>query len=257
MSNRIQTLFDTKKKNILSIYFTAGYPMLNDTLSIVKGLDEAGVDLIEIGFPFSDPLSDGPIIQESSLRALENGMNLKLLFEQLKELRALTQMPVILMGYLNPVMQYGELAFIKKCHELGIDGVIIPDMPLSYYQYQLKKYFRENNLSNILLISPQTSEERIREIDENSDTFIYMVSSNSITGSNKTMDLQTEYFERIRQMHLTHPILTGFGIHDRDSFEKAAQYSSGAIIGSAFINHLSSKGISNESIHQFVKKIRA
>ncbi|MEO6130943.1 MAG: tryptophan synthase subunit alpha [Saprospiraceae bacterium] len=255
MSNRIHTLFEDKKKKILSIYFTAGYPMLKDTLSIVKALDEASVDLIEIGFPFSDPLADGPVIQESSLRAIENGMNLKLLFSQLRELRLVTQMPVILMGYLNPVMQYGEIEFIQKCNEVGIDGVIIPDMPLSYYQSQLKKYFEENNLSNILLISPQTSEERIREIDENSDTFIYMVSSNSITGSNKALDMQTDYFTKIRQMHLKHPTLTGFGIHDQESFEKAAQYSSGAIIGSAFINHLSSNGISKESIHQFVKQI--
>ncbi|MEP6646315.1 MAG: tryptophan synthase subunit alpha [Saprospiraceae bacterium] len=256
MRNRIHKLFEEKKENILSIYFTAGYPSLNDTISIIKALYEAGVDLVEIGFPFSDPLADGPVIQESSLRAIENGMNLKLLFEQLKELRTVIQMPVILMGYLNPVMQYGEITFIKKCNEIGIDGVIIPDMPLRYYQSQLKKYFEENNLSNILLISPQTSEERIRQIDESSDAFIYMVSSNNITGSNRKLDLQTEYFKRIHHMHLKHPTLTGFGIHDQESFKKAGQFSSGAIIGSAFIKHLSSNGMSKESILQFVKQIR-
>ncbi len=257
MNNRIHQLFKRKKGNILSIYFTAGYPHVTDTQPIIQRLAEAGVDMIELGFPFSDPLADGPVIQQSSQRAIENGMTLKLLFEQLRELRSITQIPVIMMGYLNPVLQFGEEAFIRKCHEVGLDGVIIPDMPLSYYQSHLKKCCRENKLSNVLLITPETTENRIREIDENADGFIYMVSSNSITGTNKTWDMQTDYFQRIQRMQLKNPTLVGFGIHDKVSFENASQYSSGAIIGSAFIRHLSVIGTTTEAIQQFVKNIRS
>ncbi len=256
MTNRIQELFQRKRKNVLSIYFTAGFPRLEDTLPILQRLAEAGVDMIELGFPFSDPLADGPVIQQSSQKAIANGMNLTLLFEQLKPLRKMVTMPVIMMGYLNPVLQYGEEAFIEKCSEVGIDGVIIPDMPLDYYQSQWKGNCRKYNLSNILLITPQTTENRIREIDENTTGFIYMVSSNSITGSNKHLDMQMDYFQRIRSMKLRNPILAGFGIHDKSSFENVSKFSSGAIIGSAFISHLSLSGTSGKSIHQFVQNIR-
>ncbi len=256
MTNRIHELFQRKKENVLSIYFTAGFPQREDTLPILQRVEEAGVDMIELGFPFSDPLADGPVIQQSSQRAISNGMNLTVLFEQLKALRKKVTIPVIMMGYLNPVLQYGEEAFIEKCSEVGIDGVIIPDMPLDYYQSQWKENCRKYSLSNILLITPQTTENRIREIDENTNGFIYMVSSNSITGSNKHLDMQTDYFQRIRSMKLINPILAGFGIYDKSSFEHASKYSNGAIIGSAFIRHLSISGTSETSIHQFVKNIR-
>lgn len=255
MSNRIHRLFQEKKDKILSVYFTAGYPSLNDTLTIIQHLDGAGVDMIEIGFPFSDPLADGPVIQQSSQQAIENGMNLQFLFTQLESLRNITQMPVLLMGYLNPVLQYGEKAFISKCNELGIDGIIIPDMPLSYYESAWKENCGSNNLSNIMLITPETTEARIREIDKCSDGFIYMVSSNSITGGNKTLNLQTNYFKRIAQMSLGNPTLTGFGIYDKSSFENACQHSSGAIIGSSFIKHIAEHGVNEETVGAFVKGI--
>ncbi|MEO7175198.1 MAG: tryptophan synthase subunit alpha [Saprospiraceae bacterium] len=256
MTNRIHELFQRKKEKVLSVYFTAGFPQLQDTLPILQGLEEAGVDIVELGFPFSDPLADGPVIQESSQKAIANGMNLKFLFEQLTELRRFVNIPVIMMGYLNPVLQYGEDAFIEKCAEIGIDGVIIPDMPLDYYQSMWKEKCRVHNLANILLITPQTSENRIREIDENTTGFIYMVSSNGITGSNKNLNMQSDYFKRIGSMKLRNPILAGFGIHDQHSFENASNFSNGAIIGSAFIRHLVTSGISKTSINQFVQNIR-
>ena len=257
MSNRINELFQRKKENVLSVYFTAGFPQREDTLPILQRLQEAGVDMIELGFPFSDPLADGPVIQQSSQQAIANGMNLTFLFEQLKTLREKVTIPVIMMGYLNPVLQYGEAAFIEKCNEVGIDGVIIPDMPLDYYQSTWKENCRKYNLSTILLITPQTTENRIREIDENANGFIYMVSSNSITGSLTNLDIQTDYFQRTRNMKLRNPILAGFGIHDKSSFEHASKFSNGAIIGSAFIRHLTISGTSETSIHQFVQNIRS
>lgn len=256
MNNRIKTLFETKTDKLLSIYFTAGYPNVNDTLKIIEALDECKVDLIEIGFPYSDPLADGPVIQESSGKAIENGMSLTLLFEQLVNLRNFTQIPIILMGYLNPVLQYGEENFIKKCNEVGVDGIIIPDMPLYYYQTQVKNICEENNISNILLITPETSEERIKEIDANSNGFIYLVSSNSITGKNTTLNSQTDYFQKVQEMKLKNPCLIGFGVHDKNTFDTVCQYSRGAIIGSAFIKHITKKGISKEKIQEFVNVIK-
>ena len=257
MNNRIHKLFNEKKGNILSIFFTAGFPALHDTNAIINNLDKAGVDLIEIGFPFSDPLADGPVIQNSSIKAIANGMTLKLLFEQLENIRNQTQIPIILMGYLNPILQYGEEKFIERCAKVGIDGVIVPDMPLDYYQTHLKGLFRKNNLSNILLITPETSENRIRFIDENSDGFIYMVSSNSITGRSNNIDHQISYFNRINKMNLNNPKLIGFGIQSKKTFETACKHSMGAIIGSAFIKHLSESGSTQESIYQFTKTIRS
>lgn len=256
MSNRIQHLFETKKENILSIYFTAGYPNLDDTMKIIELLEENKVDMIEIGFPYSDPLADGPVIQESSSKAIENGMTLKKLFEQLKELRKVTQIPVIMMGYLNPVLQYGEQNFIEKCAEIGIDGIIIPDMPLNYFQTTLKLICDENAISNILLITPETSQERIREIDVNSNGFIYLVSSNSITGSDSKINFQTEYYQRIQNLALQNPCLIGFGVHNKETFDTVSKYSRGAIIGSAFIEILTKFGISKNAIAGFLKMIR-
>lgn len=257
MKNRINHLFETKKKAIVSLYFTAGFPNLDDTLTILKELDESDVDLIEIGFPYSDPLADGPVIQESSGQAIQNGMTLSLLFEQLQSLRSITQKPIVLMGYLNVVMQFGESQFIEKCAEVGVDGIIIPDMPLPYFQSNFKELCEKNNVSTILLVTPETSKERILEIDANASGFIYLVASNSITGSTNSTNLQTDYYQRIQEMKLKNPHLIGFGIHDKTSFDTVSKFSSGAIIGTAFIKHLKKNGISKASIMAFVNTFRS
>lgn len=255
MKNRIQELFERKKGKILSIYVTAGFPCLDDTLHIIKSLDDAGADMIEIGFPFSDPLADGPVIQQSSEISLRNGMSLEVLFEQLKALRNTTQLPVLLMGYLNPMIQFGEKQFINKCHEVGIDGIIIPDMPLYYYKENLQEMTTAKGICNILLVTPQTSVARIHEIDANSDGFIYMVSSNSITGRTDDM-MNTSYMEKIKELNLKSNVLTGFGIHDAASFAKGSIHSEGCIIGSAFINHLIQFGKDKSMVQKFITSIR-
>jgi tryptophan synthase alpha chain len=257
MSNRINQLFKQKQNNILSVYFTAGYPNLNDTLEVIKNLEDAGVDLIEVGVPFSDPLADGPVIQQSSQQAIANGMSLNVLFEQLEGLRKHCSLPVVLMGYLNPIMQYGEQRFIEACSKIEIDGLIIPDMPLDYYLEHLQAFCQQHKISNILLITPETKEQRINAIDECSDGFIYMVSSNSITGGNTNLNGQSSYFERIKNMPLKNKTIIGFGIHNNETFTNACKYSSGAIVGSAFIKHLSSNGTSFSSIQQFINAIRS
>ncbi len=256
MKNRIQNLFETKKENILSLYFTAGFPNLNDTLTILKHLEESAVDMIEIGFPYSDPLADGPVIQESSGTAIENGMTLSLLFEQLQSLRSFTQKPIVLMGYLNVVLQFGEKEFIEKCAQVGVDGIIIPDMPLHYYLSNFKELCEINQVSNVLLITPETSEERIKQLDSYSSGFIYLVSSNSITGSTNAITFQTDYYQRIQSMKLQNPHLIGFGVHDKKTFETVCEFGSGAIIGSAFIKHLNKNRTTRESIVTFVDSIR-
>lgn len=258
MKNRINQLFETKKENILSVYFTAGFPNLNDTAAIIQQLEKNGVDLIEIGIPFSDPTADGPTIQHSSEKALKNGMSLKLLFEQLATIRKTVKIPLILMGYFNPVLQYGIENFCAKCNEIGIDGTILPDLPLDEFEQHYKDAFVENNLHNILLITPQTSEKRIRQIDEASDGFIYMVSSASTTGAGKKVeDFHQDYFERIQQMNLKNPRLIGFGISDYDTFTNACKFASGAIIGSAFVKAIDQKeGTLKEKIASFVKGIK-
>ncbi len=256
MKNRINQLFETKKENILSVYFTAGHPNLNDTVEIIQQLEKNGVDLIEIGMPFSDPTADGPTIQRSSETALKNGMSLKLLFEQLKNIRETVKIPLILMGYINPVYQFGIEKFCEKCAETGIDGLILPDLPLDEYEAFYKPVFEKYNLHNILLITPQTSENRIRQIDEASAGFIYMVSSSSTTGSGKKVeDFQREYFDRIKSMNLKNPRIIGFGISDRATFENACKYASGAIIGSAFVKAIDSGNEIQEAVSQFVKQI--
>ena len=239
MNNRINKLFQEKDKNILSVYFTAGYPALNDTKNIIQELVKSGVDLIEIGMPFSDPVADGPVIQGSSLVALQNGMSVHKLFEQLKGIRRSIDIPLILMGYINPVLQYGVDAFCQKCNEIGIDGLIIPDLPLPVYEDEYKSIFETNNLHNIFLITPQTSDERLRKIDGASSGFIYMVSSNSTTGAKEGVsDFQNSYFERISKFGLKNPRLIGFGISNAKTFQNACRYSHGAIIGSAFVKAL-------------------
>ncbi|MDH5367675.1 MAG: tryptophan synthase subunit alpha [Cyclobacteriaceae bacterium] len=255
--NRINSLFENKKNEILSIYYTAGYPNLNDTLSIAQSLEQSGADIIEIGMPFSDPVADGQTIQESSKKALENGMTIQLLFEQLKTFRTSVNIPVILMGYINPIMQYGIEAFCKSCHEVGVDGVIIPDLPLSVYQKEYAAMFDEYNLKNIFLITPQTSDDRIRKIDQLSNSFIYMVSSSSTTGEKQGVSTtQEKYFQRIITMKLNNPKLIGFGISNHDTFMKACQYSNGAIIGSAFIKMLANSTDLENDIQEFVMNIK-
>lgn len=256
-TNRIDQLFETKEGNILSIYFTAGFPELEDTMPIIEHLQEAGVDMIEIGMPFSDPVADGPSIQYSGTKALQNGMSLNLLFEQLEKIRESIDIPLLLMGYLNPVMQYGIEKFCQKCQEIGIDGLILPDLPMQEYVEEYKTLFEQYGLYNIFLISPQTSEARIREIDENSSGFIYMVSSSSITGARGHItEAQQNYFKRVAAMQLKNPTIIGFGISNHETFEQACAYASGAIIGSAFVNLLKeSKGLKTD-IARFVHSVK-
>lgn len=252
--NRInKTLLQDKK--LLSIYFTAGFPNLKDTVSIIEGLEQNGVDMIEIGLPFSDPLADGPTIQESSTQAIANGMTTSLLFEQLANIRQTVTIPLIIMGYFNPMMQFGIAKFCQKCAAIGIDGVIIPDLPLYVYENEYKTIFEQYGLKNIFLITPQTSNERIAQIDAISDSFIYMVSSAAITGSQAGFGSeQMDYFKRIADLNLKNPQLVGFGIKDNETFLQATKYQKGAIIGSAFIKFLE-KNTTN-AIKDFIALIK-
>ena len=251
--NRIQTKLKEDKK-LLSIYFSAGFPALNDTVDIIKNLEKSGVDMIEIGLPFSDPLADGPTIQASSTKALKNGMHTALLFEQLKDIRKEVNIPLILMGYFNPMLQYGVEAFCEKCHEVGIDGFIIPDLPAQVYHEEYKSIFDRYGLLNIFLITPQTSDERIRYMDSISEGFIYMVSSASTTGAQSGFGtVQQNYFKRIADLNLKNPQIVGFGISNHETFTQATTHAKGAIIGSAFIKHIEANGV--DIIHEFVAGI--
>ncbi len=251
--NRITTRLQQKDK-VLSIYFTAGYPNLNDTAAIIEALEASGVDMIEIGLPFSDPLADGPTIQESSTLALRNGMSTEILFEQLKDIRETVSIPLIIMGYFNPILQYGVEAFCSRCQAIGIDGLIIPDLPFDVYNEQYASLFATNGLQNIFLVTPQTSTERIRMIDRASQGFIYAVSSASTTGAKKEFsNEQTDYLQRLSELQLSNPYIVGFGIGDKSTFEAAVSYSSGAIIGSAFIKMLRDKGL--DGIDHFISSI--
>ena len=251
--NRIQKKLQEDKK-LLSIYFTAGYPNIDDTVSIIEQLSENGVDMIEIGLPFSDPLADGPTIQASSTQALKNGMTTEVLFQQLKSIRKTVSIPLIIMGYFNPILQYGVAAFCEKCEEIGIDGLIIPDLPVDVYHEQYKVIFEKYGLINVFLITPQTSVERIQFIDSISNGFIYMVSSASTTGAQTGFgEVQKTYFKRISDMRLANPQIVGFGISNNETFKQATKFAKGAIIGSAFIKHLNDKG--SISIDDFVHSI--
>lgn len=237
--NRINQLFSTKQKDILSIYFCAGFPTLEGTPSTIKVLEKKGINMIEIGIPFSDPMADGPVIQHAATRALKNGMTLKLLFDQLKDIRKEVQIPLVLMGYLNPIMQYGFKDFCRTCRETGIDGVIIPDLPFKDYMEEYRSIAEEQDVRIIMLITPETSEERIRLIDEHTDGFIYMVSSAAITGAQKDFNAQKQaYFQRIADMNLRNPRMIGFGISNKQTFETASAHAAGAIIGSKFVTLL-------------------
>ena len=251
--NRINQKLQESKK-ILSIYFSAGYPSLNDTVQIIQDLEKNGVDLIEIGLPFSDPLADGPTIQASSTQALHNGMTTQVLFDQLKDIRKTVSIPLVIMGYFNPMLQYGIEEFCKECAEIGIDGLIIPDLPVDVYADEYKSIFEKYGLINVFLITPQTSDERIHFIDSVSNGFIYMVSSASVTGSQSGFgSVQEAYFKRIADMNLKNPQIIGFGISNKETFNQATQFAKGAIIGSAFIKNLTENGVS--SIGKFVGEI--
>lgn len=255
--NRITNLFETKKNGILSVYFTAGYPQLDDTVTILKELEKKGIDSVEIGIPFSDPMADGLVIQEAATQALRNGMSLHLLFDQLKDIRKEVQIPLIFMGYLNPIMQFGFEAFCKKCVEVGVDGMIIPDLPFADYMADYKETADRYNLKMIMLITPETSEERIRQIDEHTSGFIYMVSSAATTGAQQSFDEQKQaYFRRINAMKLRNPRLVGFGISNKATFDAAASNSSGAIIGSKFIQLLKSEATAAQAIDKLLDALK-
>lgn len=256
--NRITNLFNTKKDGILSVYFTAGYPQLDDTTKILKELQAKGIDMVEVGIPFSDPMADGPVIQEAATQALRNGMSLRLLFDQLKDIRKEVRIPVILMGYLNPIMQFGFEAFCRKCAETGVDGMIIPDLPFADYMADYKATAERYDLKMIMLITPETSEERIRLIDEHTDGFIYMVSSAATTGAQQSFNEQKQaYFRRIDGMKLQNPRLVGFGISNKATFDAAAANSSGAIIGSKFIQLLKSEATIGKAVDKLLDALKA
>ena len=254
---KAKTIFnDTTKERLLSVYFTAGYPTLDSTISIAKGLEDAGVDFLEIGFPYSDPVADGPVIQHSSEEALKNGMTLTLLFEQLKSLRTHVTIPVYLMGYFNPVLQFGVDNFCAACEEVGVNGVIIPDLPMYEYEELYQPLFEKHGISNIFLITPQTSTERIHKIDNLSTSFIYVLSSNATTGKNLTVqDSSKAYFQRLKAMELENPLVIGFGIANADTFKQATDYAKGAIVGTAFVRTLEQEDYA-QNFESFAKSIR-
>ncbi|MEM6804743.1 MAG: tryptophan synthase subunit alpha [Bacteroidota bacterium] len=255
--NRIKKLFQDKSGDILSIFFTAGHPNLNDGTEIISELAQAGVDLVEIGMPYSDPIADGSTIQASSFKALQNGMSIQKLFEQLQGIREKVDIPLILMGYINPVLQFGIEKFCQEAEKVGIDGLILPDLPMAEYLEFYKDTFEAHGLSNVFLITPQTSEERIRLIDKVSNSFIYVVSTDSTTGKTEGFNQnQVSYFKKIQDMNLNNPYLIGFGISDHQSFKSAANHAQGAIIGSAFIKALEQPGSIKERVQTFVHKIR-
>ncbi len=256
--NRIDQLFKEKQERILSIYMTAGYPALDDTVDILLALQESGVDMVELGMPFSDPLADGAVIQQSSHIALENGMTIEYLFTQISQVRDQVHIPLVLMGYLNPVLQYGFENFVRRCVESGIDGLILPDLPLDIYNREYRKIIEKSGLKFIMLITPYTSEDRIHEITTASGGFLYMVADSSTTGTKRGItEKQLEYFQKINSMNLPIPRLIGFGISSADTFNLVCEYAGGAIIGSAFIKAVGASGVDspNEKTKGFVKSI--
>jgi tryptophan synthase, alpha subunit len=258
ISNRLTELFQKKSNNLLNIYFTAGYPKLNDTVTVLKALEKAGVDMVEIGMPYSDPVADGPIIQQSSLDSINSGMTIKTLLGQLKDIRKEVTIPILVMGYFNTVMQYGVEKFIQEISAIGIDGVILPDLPLDEYTEHYQSLFESHNISNVSLITPNTSNERLHVIDNITQGFVYMVSTNSTTGNDakKTEDNHDAYFNRIKNIGLKSPRMIGFNIKDKKTFTDACAYANGAIIGSAFVRMLTASTNLETDILQFVKSIK-
>ena len=252
--NRLDELFARKKENVINIYVTAGYPKLESTLPILAALEEAGADMVEIGMPYSDPLADGPVIQESSTIALRNGMSMETLFNQLQELRPAITLPVVLMGYLNPVLQFGFERFCAAAEDVGIDGIILPDLPAYEFATQYQAILEKHNLHFIFLVTPETPEDRIRQLDALSSGFLYAVSSSSTTGGHQDFEAVGKYLERLKSMQLNNPVLAGFGIRDRSSFDAVAQHTNGGIIGTAFIRHLNNADDAVEATKSFLAK---
>jgi tryptophan synthase alpha chain len=253
--SRIEELFKRKNKHILNVYCTAGYPNLDSTIEVMNALEANGADLVELGMPYSDPLADGPVIQHSSTIAIANGMTIETLFEQLKNFRKQVTVPVILMGYMNPILQYGLEKFCASAAAVGIDGIILPDLPMYEFETEYKELFQQHGLNFIFLITPETSEERIRKIDSLSSGFIYAVSSSSTTGNNKAIESQQAYFKKLQHMKLSNPILVGFGIKDKQTFNAACEYTNGAIIGSAYIKALENSSNVGQSTKEFLNNV--
>ncbi|NOS91882.1 MAG: tryptophan synthase subunit alpha [Cyclobacteriaceae bacterium] len=257
MKNRVISLFEKKNKNILSVFYTAGFPTLNATQEIAQALQEGSVDMIELGIPFSDPVADGPTIQASNKIALDNGMTVALLLEQLKEIRKTVSVPILLMGYLNPVLQYGIERFVKDAAAAGADGFILPDLPLDEYLDSWQSLVEQHGLVTTFLISPTTSEERIRKVDGATKGFIYAVSSSSTTGTRSGFDEeQIAYFQRLKTLNLSNPYLIGFGVSNRETYQTVCEYAHGAIIGSAFIKLLQSSANHQQDIQTFISQLK-
>lgn len=256
--NKLTALFNKEKEEkLLSIYFTAGFPNIDDTNVILEELQHNGVDFVEIGMPFSDPLADGPTIQASGLQALKNGMTIKKLFKQLRARKDTITIPIVLMGYLNPVLQYGMEDFLKDCKETGVSGVILPDLPLSVYEERYQDLFTKYDITNTMLVTPETSDKRLEEINRLCSGFIYAVSSSSTTGTDKNWTAQENYFKKLKDYNFKQPVITGFGVKDKASFDAASKYTNGAIIGTAFIKAIQQKGNLKESIADFIKQIKS
>ena len=253
--SRISELFNQRSEPVLNIYCTAGYPGLDNTVEVMKALQEAGADMMELGMPYSDPLADGPVIQASSSKALENGMTITKLFEQLKNFRNTISLPVLLMGYMNPVMQFGFERFCAEAVEKGIDGLILPDLPIYEFENDYGATIKKCGLDFVFLVTPETSDERIIKLDELSSGFLYAVSSSSTTGNEKDFDAVEKYLKRLKNMNLKNPVLVGFGIKDRQTFRAACKYSSGALIGTAYIKALEKSKDIGKTTYDFISTI--
>ena len=253
--SKLDLVFKEKSKRILNVYCTAGYPALDSTMKVMASLQKNGADIIELGMPYSDPLADGEVIQVSSIKALANGMNIAVLFDQIKDMRKSISIPVILMGYMNPILQYGFEAFCKKAKEVGIDGLILPDLPLFEFEDSYGKIITENNLDFIFLVTPETPEQRVKKLDSLSNGFLYAVSSSATTGKDKDFNLVSQYLQKLQAMRLKNPILVGFGIKDKATFDAATVHTQGAIIGSAYIQVLSKGGDIEPSTSQFLNSV--
>ena len=256
--NRINKLFQEKNQGLLSLYFCAGHPTLESTVDIIKAIQRKGIDFIEVGIPFSDPMADGPVIQNAATKALRNGMSLRKLFSQLDGIRNQgVTLPLILMGYMNPIYQYGYEAFFKRCTEVGVDGVIIPDLPFRDYTQQVRPIADKYDIRVIMLITPETSDERIRFIDQNTDGFIYMVSSAAITGVQKEFNAAKQtYFNKVNQMNLQHPRMIGFGISNKQTLQSAQANAAGAIIGSKFVSLLDEKKDPDTALDELLEALK-
>ena len=254
MSN-LELVFKEKSKRILNVYCTAGYPSLDSTMKVMTSLQKNGADIIELGMPYSDPLADGEVIQVSSIKALANGMNIAVLFDQIKDMRKSISIPVILMGYMNPILQYGFEAFCKKAKEVGVDGLILPDLPLFEFEQSYGKIITENNLDFIFLVTPETPEQRVKKLDSLSNGFLYAVSSSATTGKDKDFNVVAQYLQKLQEMQLKNPILVGFGIKDKATFDASTVHTQGAIIGSAYIQQLTKGGDIETTTSQFLNSV--